>query len=180
MYTQTLCSIVPTQADYAAARSKFSALKDTNVNGTLANQIGRMLDNIDTLSGPGSAKKLLDGVGVKASDIANLSADDRVRLSEKVTNRYMSAIKEAAGDTAGGFADIYGNYRVDSVNGDASVSEPGAATTTVASAGTGPALNPGDAASSAVAPQAPDPATALVDLLVRSMGLEVHNKPPEV
>lgn len=176
MYTQNLCSIVPTQADYATVKSKFSTLKDTNVSGTMTRQIQRMLDNIDTLSGSGSAEKLLDGAGVKDSDIANLSPDERARLSEKVTNRYMSAIKEAAGDTGGSFADVYGNCKDAAAASGSSVSPRAATPPKAASAGAGTAASPADGSSAAVDPQGPGPAAALVDLLVRSMGLGMHRK----
>jgi len=174
MYTQTLCSIVPTQADYAAVKSKFSTLKDTNVSGTLASQIQRMLDNIDTLSGPGSSKKLLDGAGIKASDIAGLAPDDRTRLSEKVTNRYMSAIKEASGDTTGGFADVYGNYRSGAADGGTTVAPNPVGDATAPTHAGVPGGSPGTALG---APDVPPPdASGLVDILLRSVafGLDAH------
>ncbi|UPG92854.1 hypothetical protein [Luteibacter aegosomatissinici] len=170
MYTQTLCSIVPSQPDYASVKSKFPGLKDTNVNGTLTGQIQRMLDNIDTLSGPGSSKTLLDGFGVKAGDIANLDPDTRTKLSEKVTNRYMSAIKEAAGDTMGSFADVYGN-----LTGDAATeASPNGTTTATASGSIGSFMGPQpDQTGTATAASAVDPAGTLADILMRSVAYRI-------
>lgn len=109
VYIQNLCTINPTSADLASLKHAYPNLEDVNVSGTMTAQIERMLRNIDTLSGPGASRTLLDGAGVSAGGIAGLSADARTRLCEKVTNRYMSAIKEAVGDTLGSFADVYGN-----------------------------------------------------------------------
>lgn len=156
MYVQNLSSIIPTQADQNTVRAKYPGLKDTNVSGTLTNQIDRMLDNIDILAGPGSAKTLLDGFGVAKSGIASLDPDTRTRLAEKVTNRYMSAIKEAAGDTSGSFADVYGNVM--------------GASQSPAPAGSGALPPPGPGAQDRTAEASSAGAVgALADILMRSV-----------
>jgi len=171
MYIQTLCSIVPTQTDYATVKAKFTGLEDTNVTGTMTNQIQRMLNNIDTLSGPGSSKTLLDRAGVKAGDIANLSPDDRTRLAEKVTNRYMSAIKEAAGDTSGGFADLYGNYKDEASAGGAVTT--GTAAAAVPPVEPGVSTGPYGPTQSGDDDKSADPAGVLVDIVMRSVAFQL-------
>jgi len=74
-----------------------------------------------------------------------------------VTNRYLSAIKEAAGDTSGGFADVYGNMTGDGTSAAHDVSAPQAEAGVPSQEVTGPAMSPA---------QDPD---VLADILMRSI-----------
>lgn len=158
MYIQTLqTTLAPTQADYAKVNETFSNLKSTTSSGSMTGNISRMLDNLDTLAGRGASTTLLDGFGVKRGDIASLDPDTRTRLNEKVTNRYLSAIKEAAGDTSGGFADVYGNMTGDGTSAAHDVSAPQAEAGVPSQEVTGPTMSPA---------QDPD---VLADILMRSI-----------
>ncbi|MGF6492264.1 hypothetical protein ABIE56_000417 [Luteibacter sp. 621] len=176
MYTQNLCTIVPTQADFAAAKAKHADLKPTNVSGTMTDHIQRMLDNIDALSGPGSAKTLLDGFGVKAGDIASLDPDTRTHLAEKVTNRYMSAVKESAGDTSGTFADAFGNALGDTPNGVAG--SPPMAGAQGAAQGASDTTDSNATASGT--PTGNDPGGDLADILMRSVAYRLDSHRPSL
>lgn len=176
MYTQNLCTIVPTQADFAAAKAKHSSLKDTNVSGTMTNQIQAMLSNIDALSGPGSSRILLDGFGIKSGDIASLDPDTRTRLSEKVTNRYMSAIKESAGDTSGTFADAFGNALDDARTVDGGVPAPMGST----GPGQGAAEGTDAMTTASKKPAGDDPGGDLADILMRSVAYRLDTHRPSL
>gem|GEM_PF-6162482 len=118
MYIQSLnITLIPTDADRDAVKSKFGALIDPNATNSRTETIHRFMRNIDILSGKGAAQKVLDGAGITAGDISSLDPDSMTRLTERFENRYLSAIKEAAGDTKGGFSDVYGRCVDDTAAG---------------------------------------------------------------
>lgn len=109
VYIQSLnITLIPTDADRDAVTKKFGTLIDPNATNSKTETIHRFMRNVDILSGTGAAQKVLDGAGITAGDIQSLDPDSMTRLTERFENRYLSAIKEAAGDTQGGFADVYG------------------------------------------------------------------------